>query len=105
MYKDITHRKPFQHPARQLAILCKLERHVAGGYHPSVPQAPEQALARSHSNDKLSAVERSSSRGPGRQLTPSFATLQFDQSPGKSVLAVRVQQPNVVAEVRRLDCR
>lgn len=45
--------------------------------------------------------------GTGRQLTPSFATLQFDQSPGEAVLAVRVQQPNVVAEVswqRVLGC-
>lgn len=68
-----------------------------------MPEAPERATARSQPADQPGGGgnEDATSDGirTGRQLTPSFATLQFDQSPGEAVLAVRVQQPNVVAEV------
>lgn len=89
----------------------------AGGYHPSMPEAPERATARSQPADQPGGGSGDASSDgsiTGRQLTPSFATLQFDQSPGEAVLAVRVQQPNVVAEVclqrslamaRGLSCR
>jgi len=58
-----------------------------------VAEEPEQDLAGAQSSDQPAVT------GTGRRLTPTFATLQFDQSPGTAVLAVRVQQPNVVAEV------
>lgn len=44
--------------------------------------------------------DRSGAGGDEHHLTPSFATLHFDQSPGKASLTVRLQQPQVVAEVR-----
>ena len=38
--------------------------------------------------------------GGGRLLTPTFATVHFAQSPGTASLTIKLQQPQVVAEVR-----
>jgi hypothetical protein len=65
-------------------ILCSL---CSGGYKPMTQKPAQQAASR-----KAGSTEQ-------QQLAPSFATLHFTQHPGKAKLAVRLQQPNLVAEV------
>jgi hypothetical protein len=67
-----------------LSHLCSL---CSGGYKPLARQPDQQAES------------RTAGSGEQQQLAPSFATLHFKQQPGKAKLVVRLQQPNLVAEV------
>lgn len=70
-------------PVPFVATLCSL---LPGGYKPLTRKPGQQAASRTAGSGE-------------QQLAPSFATLQFMQQPGKAKLVVRLQQPNLVAEV------
>jgi hypothetical protein len=60
---------------------------LSGGYKPLTRKPGQQAASRTAGSSEQ------------QQLAPSFATLHFMQQPGKANLTVRLQQPNLVAEV------
>lgn len=64
----------------------------SGGYNPLARKPEQQAASR------ITAAE-GTQQTADQQLAPSFAMLHFTQQVGKAKLAVRLQQPNLVAEV------
>lgn len=77
----------FQPHGRSVSIVPFSARFCLGGYKPLTRQPDQQAES------------RTAGSGDKQQLAPSFATLHFKQQPGKAKLVVRLQQPNLVAEV------
>ncbi len=74
----------------------------SGEYNPSGRKPGQQPLSRVASSPAGGKADSEQDQPPPpqqQQLAPSFATLQFSQRPGKAKLAVRLQQPTLVAEV------